>query len=176
MYEDNKTKNMVIGGLLLAIGLILPSVFHFTNISGKIFLPMHIPVLIGGFLLPPSLAIILGFITPLLSSLLTGMPPIFPMAVIMAFELAFYGFSASVFYKKMKLPTIVSLILSMIVGRIIAGLTVFVLGSLFAIDFAPPLAFIIGGVTTGIPGIIIQIVLIPSVIYLIERYTTINFD
>lgn len=175
MNERNNIKKLVISGLLLAIGIIIPMIFHTMGIAGTIFLPMHIPVLIGGFLLPPYLALLLGMLTPILNSLITGMPPLFPMAVIMIFELGIYGLIASVLYRKLRLPSVFALIVSMIAGRIMSGVVVFVLAAFFAIEM-DPMIFIIGGVTTGLPGIIIQLVLIPTLIYSIVRYTTIDLD
>ncbi len=175
MYEKNNTKKIVIAGLLLAIGIIIPSIFHLTGMPGKMFLPMHIPVLIGGFLLQPWMALALGILTPLLNSFITGMPVLFPSAIIMVFELGIYGFMASLAYRKMKLPAIVSLIISMIVGRLVAGLVVFILATFFAVDLSP-MVFVIGTVTTGLPGIVIQIILIPTIIHSIIKYTTINLD
>ena len=175
MNERNYVKRLVIAGLLLAMGIIIPMIFHTTGIAGTIFLPMHIPVLLGGFLLPPVLALLLGMLTPLLNSLITQMPPLFPMAIIMIFELGIYGLVASVLYRKLRLPSILALIISMIAGRIMAGVVVFVLAAFFAIQM-DPMAFIIGGITTGLPGIIIQLVLVPTLIYSIVRYTTIDLD
>ena len=175
MYQRDMTRRLVIAGLLLSLGIIIPMIFHSTGIAGTVFLPMHIPVLIGGFLLPPYLALLLGMLTPLINSLVTGMPQLFPMAIIMSFELGIYGFVASLMYRKLNIPSIMSLIVSMIVGRIMAGLVVFILATFFAVQL-DPILFIIGGVTTGIPGIIIQIILIPSLIHGIVKYTTINLD
>lgn len=175
MYERNNVKRLIIAGLLLAIGIIVPMIFHTTGIPGTIFLPMHISVLIGGFLLPPYLALLLGMLTPILNSLIVGMPPLFPMAIIMVFELGIYGLVTSILYRKLKLPSVVALIVSMVAGRIMAGIVVFILAAFFAIKM-DPMTFIIGGVTTGIPGIIIQLILIPSLIYSIVRYTTIDLD
>lgn len=173
MYKKTSSKKIVIAGLLLAIGIIVPSIFHLTAMPGKIFLPMHIPVLIGGFLLQPWLALSLGMLTPLLNSFITGMPILFPSGIIMIFELGIYGLIASLAYRKMKLPAIVALIISMIVGRVVAGLVVFVLARFFAVELSP-LVFIIGTITTGLPGIVIQIILIPIIINSIIKYTTID--
>lgn len=175
MNERNNTKRLVIAGLLLAIGIIVPTIFHTTGLPGTTFLPMHIPVLIGGFLLPPHLAALLGMLTPVLNFLITGMPVQFPMVVIMIFELGTYGFVASILYRKLKIPSIISLIFSMIVGRIMVGVVVFILAAFFSIQL-DPMTFIIGGVTTGLPGVIIQLVLIPTLIYSIVKYTTIDLD
>lgn len=180
MYKRNYVKRIVIAGLLLAIGVIIPYIFHSTGIPGTVFLPMHITVLLGGFLLPPSLAFFLGVLTPLLNSLISGMPVFFPMALIMMVELGFYGLITSLLYRRMKVPSVVTLIISMIVGRIMAGVMVFLLAILFSGELAPafldPVAFIVTAVTTGLPGIIIQLILIPTLVYSIMRYTTIDLD
>jgi hypothetical protein len=175
MQDNNYTKRLVIAGLLLAIGIVIPTIFHTAGIAGNVFLPMHIPVLIGGFLLPAHLALLLGMVTPLINSLITGMPPLFPMATIMVFELGFYGLMASVLYRNIKLPPILSLIISMVVGRLMAGITVFVLAAFFGVKL-DPMTFIKGGIITGLPGIIIQLVFIPILMHSIVRYTTIDLD
>ena len=166
MNRKFETKEIVLSGLLLASGIILPMAFHLFGMTGPIALPMHIPVLIGGFLLSPHLALLLGILTPLISGLLTGMPVIFPMAIIMAFELGTYGLTASLLTTKLKLTAIPSLIISMIAGRIAAGLTVAVLVQLFGIKMNP----LKGSVITGLPGIIIQLIFIPSLIFAINKY------
>jgi hypothetical protein len=134
---------------------------------------MHIPVLIGGFLLSPKLALLLGIITPVLSGMLTGMPVMFPMAVIMAFELGIYGLAASLAVRKFNLSVIPSLIVSMIAGRIAAGLTVAILVELFGVKMNP-LIYIKGAIITGIPGIIIQLIFIPALVYAIKSYVKIK--
>ncbi len=174
---DNRlnTRNIVVSGLLLALGIIIPSIFHTTGIPGNIFLPMHIPVLLGGFLLPPFFAFLLGILTPIINSLITGMPVMFPMAVIMVFELGIYGLVASLLYRRLEFSIIISLIASMIVGRIMAGIVVFFLIILFTVQM-DPIIFVKAGIMTGLPGIIIQLILIPTLMYGINRYTTINLD
>ncbi len=169
MNKKITTKELVLSGLLLASGIIIPMIFHMFGMTGPIALPMHIPVLIGGFLLPPQLALILGITTPLISGVLTGMPVMFPMAVIMAFELGAYGLTASLSTRKFNLPIIPSLIISMIAGRIVAGLTVAALVQLFGVKMNP-LLYIKGAIISGIPGIIIQLVFIPALIYAIRGY------
>ena len=169
MNRKFETKEIVLSGLLLASGIILPMAFHLFGMTGPIALPMHIPVLIGGFLLSPHLALLLGILTPLISGLLTGMPVLFPMAIIMAFELGTYGLTASLLTTKLKLTAISSLIISMIAGRIAAGLTVAVLVQLFGIKMNP-FIYVKGSVITGLPGIIIQLFFIPSLIFAINKY------
>jgi hypothetical protein len=173
MNRQITTKELVLSGLLLASGIILPMIFHMVSLTGPIALPMHIPVLIGGFLLSPQIALALGVLTPVLSGLLTGMPVMFPMAVIMAVELGAYGLTASIVTRKFKLPVIPSLIISMITGRIAAGLTVAALVQLFGVKMNP-IMFVKGAVLTGLPGIIIQLIFIPALIYGIKSYMKIT--
>lgn len=169
------TRELVLSGLLLAAGLILPMIFHMFSMTGPVFLPMHIPVLIGGLLLPPSLAIPLGIITPLLSSTLTGMPVAFPMAPIMAVELGVYGLSASIATRKLKLNSVLALIIAMVDGRIAAGLAVAVLVKLFGVNMNP-IMFVKGAIVTGLPGLIIQLIFIPALIYALKSFTKRQWD
>ena len=155
-----KTKDLVKAGLLLAIGIILPTVFHMTGINGAVFLPMHIPVIISGFILGPMLGSIIGFITPFINHSLTGMPPT-PVLWIMMVELTVYGLLSGLLYRKVKVNLMLSLIISMIGGRISAALTLLILANGFGITMPPIKAYIYGMTLTAIPGIIIQIVLIP---------------
>ncbi|MBF8983548.1 ECF transporter S component [Lutibacter sp. B2] len=167
MKNDSKTKELVLSGLLLAIGIFLPMIFHSIGIMGKVFLPMHIPVLIGGFLLSPYLAFIVGVITPLLSASLTGMPVMFPMGIIMAFELGTYGLVASLAIRRLKV--IPSLVVSLIFGRIVAGIVVFFLVQFFGLKMNP-MIFVKGAIITGLPGILVQVTLIPILIYTLKRF------
>ncbi len=161
-------RELVLSALFVAAGLVLPSVFHLVN-NGKVFLPMHIPVLLAGFSLSMPFAAAVGAITPLLSSLLTGMPPLFPIMVYMIFELSVYAVVASMFYRKFKMNVYISLICSMISGRVAAALAVWVLVALFSADLPGPIAFIIGTITGSIPGIAIQLVFIPPVVMILEK-------
>ncbi|MBP1745325.1 MAG: transporter component [Firmicutes bacterium] len=169
MNIKNTTQEIVLGGLLLASGVILPMVFHVFGMTGPIFLPMHIPVLIAGFLLSPQLALIVGILTPLLSSIFTGMPVMFPIAVIMAFELGVYALAASIAVRKLNLSTVPSLLIAMLSGRFAAGISVALLVQLFGIKMNA-LIYLKGAVITGIPGILLQLVMVPILVIAIRKY------
>ena len=148
-------------GLLLAVGLLLPIVFHslFGAAGGKMFLPMHYAVLLGGLLLGPVAGAFLGVTTPVLSTLLTGMPPIAilpPMVV----ELAVYGLVAGVAHHHWRLAPLWSLLLAMAAGRIALGLAVVLLGPSIGLK-AEPVAYVLASIVAGLPGIAVQIVVIP---------------
>lgn len=165
---SKKTIQLILSGLFIAIGIVLPMIFHAFGL-GSVFLPMHIPVLVAGFMLQIPFALFVGAITPILSFLFTGMPPAFPTLVYMIFELATYGAATSMFYRKLKLNVYISLVLSMISGRIVSSIIVWFLATFFAAKLPGPVSFIIGGVTTGLPGIAIQLIFIPMLIFALER-------
>lgn len=163
------TRKIVMTGLFIALGIVLPIAFHSLNMGGQIFLPMHIPVLLAGMILGPLSGLITGIITPILSSFMTGMPPMFPMLPIMIFELGVYGLSAGyigkIFPDKIFLP----LIAGMVDGRIAAGIVVFVMATFFGVEIATPLAFVKAAIIMGIPGIFIQLVIIPPIVRLLRE-------
>lgn len=170
--KSHSTKQLVLSGVFIAIGVVLPIVFHAITGGGSIFLPMHIPVLMAGFFLSIPYALAVGVLTPLLSSLLTGMPPIFPVLPFMIFELATYGVIISLLYRKYNMNVYVSLIISMICGRIMAGIAVWALATFFMAKLPSPIIFITGAVTKGIPGILIQLIFIPAIVIAVNKNKT----
>jgi len=175
---QRKTRDLVLAGLFIALGILLPLVFHlFGQAAGQVFLPMHIPVLLAGFFLLPGYAAIVGILAPLLSSVLTGMPPLYPMAPLMAVELCVYGLAASLAYRwlvqkdvKKVVSVVLSLVIAMAAGRAAAGLGVWTLVGLFSARMPSPLGYITGGIVTGLPGIIIQIVLVPVIVLAVQSF------
>jgi len=164
-------RRLVLSALFLALGIILPFLTGQIPEIGSMLCPMHIPVLLCGFICGWPWGLVVGFITPLLRSLLFQMPPLFPGAVSMAFELATYGLVSGLLFKFLppKYWSIyLSLFISMISGRIIWGLVRYLLT--FVSDTAFGFAmFISGAITTAIPGIILQILLIPAIILLLKK-------
>ena len=164
-----KTKNerLTVTGMLIAVGIILPfATSHGLGMSGNVLLPMHIPVLLCGLLCGASYGAICGIILPLLNSALTGMPPLYPMLPIMTFELMTYGLISGLMFNntrlgKIRLGVYPSLLTAMICGRIIYGL---VFAILFFINRDLKALSAWGAVITGIPGIIIQLILIPCIV------------
>ncbi len=154
-------------GLLGALGLALPMLFHLVGL-GKVFLPMHIPILAGGFLLPPSLALLLGFVIPPLSTLLTGMPPVVPTLPLMIWELASLGGVTALLYRRLKAGLWLSLLGGLIGDRLALLLAVFLLGNYLGINL-PPWGYVVGAVATGLPGIALQLVVIPPIVYWMEK-------
>lgn len=173
------TRNITFIALFIALGLVLPMAFHFLGSGlGAIFLPMHIPVFLAGIILGPAAGLLVGIITPLLSSVLTGMPPLVPMVPIMIIELAIYGWLAGYLIKERKSNIYTGLLITMISGRIGAGLVVWVLVHIFSLTYLPanPMIYVWGTITKGVPGIVVQLVIIPLLIGYLNKANFLKND
>ena len=164
----NNTKKIVYTAMFLAIAVLLPQVFHLIGgpAAGKLFLPMHLPVLLAGFLIGWQAGLITGLIAPFLSFLITGMPPV-PTLFFMAVELPVYGLVAGLF-KENKLNIVIKVLISMVAGRAALGLAYMVGAYVFNVEIAP-WAAVGSAIVSGIPGIAIQIVLIPTIVFLLRK-------
>ena len=168
---NNKTLRMVLSALFLAMAFVLPFLTGQIPEIGSMLCPMHIPVLLCGFFCGWPWGLAVGFIAPLLRSFTLGMPPPFPGAVCMAFELATYGLVSGLLYKALprkKSSIYIALLVAMIAGRLVWGTAMLVCMGLQGTAF-PFAAFFAGALTNAIPGIIIQILLIPLLVMLLYR-------
>ena len=162
MRKNNSIFKMVLAAMFLAMAYVLPFFTGQIPEIGSMLCPMHIPVLLCGFICGWPWGLAVGLTAPLLRSVILGMPPLFPTAVCMAFELAAYGAMTGLFYKwlpKKKGFIYVSLISAMVVGRLVWGLSMMVCMGIKGGSFGAG-AFLAGAVTNAIPGIVLQIVLI----------------
>ena len=132
----HNTRRICWGALFIALGILLPITFHMVGM-GKVFLPMHIPILLAGFFCGPAIGAMVGFITPLLSAVMTGMPPFMPpMAQIMVFELAAYGLLTGLLFNRFRLGVYPSLLLAMLAGRAVHGLVGYLIMPVFGLEFS----------------------------------------
>lgn len=157
---NSKVTKMVFGGLLIALGILLPQAFHvFGTAGGGTFLPIHIPILMAGLMLGPYYGGLIGLVVPILSSVLTGMPPV-PKVYFMIVELVTYGIVTGIVIRKANVY--ISLVAAMLAGRLLYGLSLVIGVKLlhFTAPFANQAAFF-GGIVTGIPGIVIQLIILP---------------
>ena len=167
---------MIISALMLALAYVLPFLTGQIPEVGSMLCPMHIPVLLCGFICGWPWGLAVGFTAPLLRSLTLGMPPLFPSAVCMAFELAVYGAIAGLMHRllpKKRGYIYLSLLVAMLAGRIVWGIAMLVCLGITGGTFTFS-AFIAGAITNAVPGIILQIILIPLLIMLIERKKLVN--
>ena len=157
---------MTFSGLFLAIAMVLPFMTGQIPEIGSMLCPMHIPVLLCGFVCGWQWGLVVGFIAPILRSLLFGMPKLFPTAIAMMFELACYGAVAGIMYKllpKKQVNVYVSLITAMIAGRIVWGTAQYFLQKVAGVNFTWTM-FLAGAVINAVPGIILHIIIIPVLV------------
>ena len=171
MKRKLQTQNTVISAMCLALAYVLPFLTGQIPEIGAMLCPMHLPVLLCGFLCGWRWGLGVGFCAPLLRSLTLGMPPPFPTALCMAFELAVYGALTGLLHKllpKKKLYVYVSLFSAMVAGRLVWGAATYIFmgikGNAFTLN-----AFLAGAVFNAIPGIILQIVLVPAIVIFSHR-------
>lgn len=173
--------------LLLAMGVVLPIVFHAFPLGGRIFLPMHLPVLVAGLVLGPVAGLIVGAGSPIVSMLITGRPTV-PFMVPMLLELAAYGVVAGLVRAKLdaarpaagegaaaaaaSMRSIwVALLSAMVVGRAVWVAAVVWLVPLVGIN-ARSAAAAMAALGAGWAGIVIQLILLPPIVRAIERLRT----
>ena len=169
-------RRIVLAALFLALAFLLPMVTGHVPQVGNMLCPMHFPILLCGFVLGGPWGLAVGFAAPLLRSVLFGMPPMFPIAVSMAFELAAYGLVSGLVWRRVKhtLPMMyAALVTAMVAGRLVWGAVRFVLAGLTGSSF-PFSAFLSGALLTAVPGIIAQLILIPLILTALQKAKVID--
>ena len=169
----NRTRRLTYTATLTALGVIIPSIFHAAGVPGQIFLPMHIPVILCGMICGPFFGAVSSVITVLLSSAVTGMPPLYPTGLLMIFELVGYAVVSGILMHIIKIRPIlfklyIVLISAMILGRGIYGLAAFIVLGIVGNGYAFK-TFVTAMFVTSLPGIIIQLAIIPSLILILKK-------
>ena len=170
MKKGITVKEIVLGALFLALALVLPFLTGQIPQIGSMLSPMHIPVLLAGFLCGPWWAAAVGVIAPLLRHVIFSMPPLMT-ALAMCFELTAYGIIAGVLYRKLpKRPSSVyiSLLGAMLGGRIVWGIASYIIQYLNGSSFTLQM-FFAGAFAQAIPGIILHILLIPVIVIALQK-------
>ena len=162
------TNKLILTSLFIACGLLLPLAFHSFGMGGRTFLPMHLPVFMGGLLLGWLPGLIIGALTPVLSSLLTGMPPLIPSLPMMFVELALFGLVSGYLYHDKRKNIYFALITAMIVGRLGAAFVLMLFSDILGIKLHP-LTYVAATFMTGLAGVIFQIVFIPILVKRLEH-------
>ena len=169
--NSTQLRKLTYSALYMAIALILPFVTGQIPEIGAMLCPMHIPALLCGFMCGWPWGVAVGFISPLLRSVMFGMPAMFPAAIAMAFELAVYGGMAGLLYSRLprkKWMIYAALLISMIAGRVVWGAVQALLAGLSGNNFTWTL-FLTGAVINAIPGIIMQLALIPVLVVTMDK-------
>lgn len=174
----NNIKNLTLTAMFLAVGMVLPLFTGQIPQIGNMLLPMHLPAFLCALICGWGYGLPMAFILPLLRSAIFGMPPIYPTALAMAFELAVYALVAGLLYKKSRWQCVRALyrclLAAMIAGRIVWGVVQMLLlgmeGNAFTFQ-----AFMGGALFNAVPGIILQLVLIPAVMVALDRTKLVPF-
>lgn len=168
--KNKKLLNLIFSAMFLAIGLVLPLLTGQIQKIGNMLLPMHIPVLLCGLICGWQYGLTVGFVLPIMRSAIFSMPVMFPNAVSMAFELAAYGFIAGFLFNRSKWKCLRSLyrslIIAMLGGRFVWGVVQGILLGAQGFTFK---AFIAGAFINAVPGIILQLILIPAVMLALNK-------
>ena len=171
-------KNLVNAALCLALCMVLPFLTGQIPQIGSALSPMHIPVLLCGFICGWPYGLVVGLLAPLLRFMLFGMPPIFPTGIAMAFELASYGVATGLLYKKLPktIPNIyISLIVSMLAGRVVWGIVMSIIAGVSQVQFSLQL-FLAGAFLNAVPGIICHLILIPVIVVSLQKAHYIGYE
>ncbi len=169
--KKTELKKMVLASMFLAVALVLPFLTGQIPEVGAMLCPMHIPVLLCGFFCGWPWGLSVGLLSPLLRSLLFGMPPMFPTALCMSGELTAYGMVSGLLYSRLprsRGSVYLSLLTAMAAGRLVWGLLRFLCTGLDPSVFGFA-AFWAGAVTSAVPGITLQIMLIPILVMALEK-------
>ncbi len=172
IFVMNNVKKLAVTAMLFAVGMVLPFFIGQIPAIGKMLLPMHIPVLLCGFIVGWQYGALIGFLLPIVRGLVFGMPPLYPNAVAMAFEMAAYGFVSGYLYSHARWQCTkmlyISLVTAMLAGRIVWAFAEVILlgigGNIFTWKM-----FAAGAFLNAIPGIIVQLTLIPLIMVVLRR-------
>ena len=176
--KKNNLLKMILSAFFLALAYVMPFLTGQIPEIGSMLCPLHIPVLLCGFICGWPWGLAVGFFAPLLRSFMLGAPMLFPKAICMAFELATYGAVTGFMHKLLprKKPYIYcSLLTAMLVGRIVWGVAMFICLGINGNSFTFA-AFLAGAFTNAIPGIIIQLVLIPIIVMMLDKIIIMNSE
>ena len=170
--KKNHIKRLALSAVLLAIGLVLPFLTGQVPEIGSMLLPLHLPALLCGFVCGWGWGLAVGFVLPLLRSMLFGMPPMIPTALCMAFELAAYGAFAGFLYEKFagrRFRVYLALIGAMLLGRAVWGVASFAVYALLMENAFALTAFWMGAFVNAWPGIVLQLILVPLIVSALQR-------
>lgn len=170
--QNKRLINLLLSAMFLGIGIVLPFLTGQIQQIGNMLLPMHIPVILCGLICGWQYGLTIGAILPVMRSILFSMPALYPTAIAMSFELATYGFVIGILFTYAKWQCIRSLyrclIIAMLTGRVVWGAVMTLLlginGDLFTFK-----AFISSAVINAVPGIALQLILIPAIMLALHR-------
>ncbi len=177
--KKKTTWNLSMAAVFLALGIVLPFFTGQIPQIGNMLLPMHLPVLLCGLICGWQYGGTVGFILPLLRYALFGMPYIFPTGISMAFELAAYGMISGAVYfhtRRQSVGTVYrALLIAMLGGRVVWAVVRMLLMGMAGVDFGLQI-FVMEAFVNAVPGIVLQLVLIPILMAALDRTGMLRFS
>lgn len=174
---QKKTVKLTLSAVFMALGMVLPFLTGQVPQIGSMLLPMHLPVFLCGLICGWKYGAVVGLVLPMLRAAVFGMPPMYPTAIAMALELLTYGLVSGLVYSRGDqhvLKVYGALIAAMVSGRVVWGISQMVLlgirGNAFTLQ-----AFLSGALLSAIPGIVLQLILIPVIMVALDKSGIIRF-
>ena len=162
----SQTKHFTLSALFMALGVLLPIIFH-GLLLGPVFLPMFWPIALAPFFIPTSFAIMVGFLTPIVSTLFTGMPPISPPILqMMVFELIFLAGTISLLYQKTRIGTFWLILIGILVSRMVLYLSAGLMAPYLGL---PSKMVSLYYFLKNIPGVLIMLGMMPLIVYRLKH-------
>jgi hypothetical protein len=157
-------RDLAYAGLMGAAALLLPALFHLLHL-GHVFMPMYLPLVALGFLVGARAASATALVVPLLSGVITGMPPFHPpTAPFMAAELAVMAGLVSWGSRRWPGRVLVVLVPVLLLGRVLQAGAGYVVGLVLEL----PAGFMSAwAVAKGWPGLVLMVVVIPPLVRLV---------
>lgn len=168
-HDISKTDWILRVGLYLGVAVVLPIGLRAAGIDNQLFLPIHVPVLLAGFLIGPGGGLIVGLLAPTAAQLFNGISTtgIIPLA---SLELSLFGLIAGLAYCRLRLNIFIALLAAIVIGRLMFGLGLYVLSMFTTLPYTATQYFSAAGpLVYGLPGIVIQFVLIPVIVASLRR-------
>ncbi|MBN1534038.1 MAG: hypothetical protein JXA20_15315 [Spirochaetes bacterium] len=158
MHEKLNISNIILAGIFTSLGVVIPMLFHLLGL-GAVFLPMYLPLSVGAYMLSTRNALIMGIFTPLLSALITGMPPFYPpVAFLMMVQLGVFCTVISLMQHRLKAPVLLSLLAAIALDRALLVAAYYIAAPLFSVSFGIISAY---DILKSLPGILIMLVMVP---------------
>lgn len=167
---SKNTKTLAYGALFIVLAIVTPIIFHSIGM-GSVFLPMFLPILLAGFFIELPFVLLVGFLAPWTSALITGMPPFFPTAMVMSVEcLVMTGVVSYLFYIKNRNPWICT-VFALLADRLIVVLMTFAIAPLLNL---PAGFFAVTTLLYSLLGVAINLIAVPLILNILQKFNLIN--
>ena len=160
-----KTREITWISLFIVLAIITPIVFHLFG-AGLMFLPMFLPIILSGYFLDLPGAILVGLLAPWVSGVVTGMPPLIPVAPIITVQVVSAVSMVSYLYHRKRIHYFLCLVAGIVAERFSLILMMYLVAPLLNL---PPKLLSWGSFIYSLPGIVLQLFVIPVVLLIVWK-------